>query len=158
MIFLLNLIFKILLLSSLSEAIVDRLRWNNSAIKQKNRKPLDQKIMKNYVDVVSEQLINTLVKFLKKLCQINMNIFEAHIYWNFSKVSSSITFAILKSTALKSDALKSDFFDFRSLEKLRQNIFAESFRQSVRRFFSRYLKNIQALKKKKTIQSTSFLN
>ena len=148
-----SLIFKILLLSLLNKTIVDELRWNNSAIKQKNRKSFNLKTLKNHIDVVFEQWINILIEFLKKLCQIGMNVFKFNLYWNSWKVFSSMIIATSEFAALKFN-----FFTFRSLKKFRQNIFIENFRRFVKRFFSRYLKNIRTFKKKKTIRSTSLLN
>ena len=51
-----------------------------AAMRRENNKFFKKKIIKNYIDIITERLINVFNDFLKKFKQIDMHVFEAHEY------------------------------------------------------------------------------
>ena len=112
MIFLTNAILKSLSLFSFSKIIVNQEIWTFSAMIRKNNRFFHEKIIKSYINIIIEKLINAFDKFVKKIKRINMTIFDINVYWN---VTSNISVAL--SSIFKSFMLISNFATFRSSEK-----------------------------------------
>ena len=51
-----------------------------AAMRRENNKFFKKKIIKNYINIITERLINVFDNFLKKLKQIDMHAFEIHEY------------------------------------------------------------------------------
>ena len=94
---------------------------------RENNRFFHEKIIKSYISMIIERLVNAFDEFVKKIKQINMTIFDINVYWNVT----SNTFVTSNST-FKSFILISGFATFRSFEEFDVNIRMRS--QSVERF------------------------
>ena len=127
MIFLTNAILRNLSLFSFNKIIVNQKIWTSSAMIQENNKFFHEKIIKSYINMIIEKLVNTFNEFVKKIKRIDITIFDINVYWN---VTSNIPVA--SSSTFNSFMLISDFATFRSFEKLDVDTRMRS--QSVERF------------------------
>ena len=149
MIFLTNAILKSLSLFSFSKIIVNQEIWTFSAMIRKNNKFFHEKIIKNYISIIIERLVNAFNEFVKRIKQIDITVFDINVYWNVTSNTS-----VASSSTFKSFMLISDFATFRLFKKLDVDIRMRS--QNVER-----LKRIaqQTLKKlnfkKSRIESSS---
>ena len=137
MIFLTNAILRSLLLFSFSKIIVSQEIWISFAMIQKNNRFFHEKIIKNYINMIIERLVNAFNKFVKKIKWIDMTVFDINVYWN---VTSNISVA--SSSTFKSFMLISDFATFRSSEKLdvdtrMRSQSAERFKRIVQQIFKK---------------------
>ena len=137
MIFLTNAVLKSLSLFSFSKIIMNQEIWTFSAMIRENNKFFHIKIIKNYINMSIERLVNAFNEFIKKIKQINMTIFDINVYWNVI----SNTF-VASSSTFKSFMLISDFATFRSFEKLDVDIRmrshnAERFKQIIQQIFKK---------------------
>ena len=112
-IFLISAILKSLLLSSFSKIIVNQEIWTSSTMIQKNNRFFYEKIIKSYISIIIERLVNAFDKFVKKIKRINMTIFDINVYWNVTLNTS-----VASSNTFKSFMLISDFATFQSFKKL----------------------------------------
>ena len=80
MIFLTSAILKSLSLFFFSKIIINQEIWTFSAIIQKNNKFFYKKIIKSYISMIIEKLVNTCNKFVKRIKQIDMTIFDINVY------------------------------------------------------------------------------
>ena len=80
MIFLTNAILRSLSLFSFSKIIVSQEIWTFSAMIQKNNRFFHEKIIKNYISIIIKKLVNAFNKFVKKIKQIDMTIFNVNVY------------------------------------------------------------------------------
>ena len=113
MIFLTSAILRSLSLFSFSKIIVNQKIWTSSTMIQENNKFFHEKIIKGYINMIIEKLVNTFDEFVKKIKRINITIFDINVYWN---VTSNIPVA--SSSTFNSFMLISDFAIFRLFEKL----------------------------------------
>ena len=112
MIFLTSAILKNLSLFSFSKIIVSQEIWIFSAIIRENNRFFHEKIIKSYINMIIERLVNTFNEFVNRIKRIDITIFDINIYWN---VTSNIF--VISSSTFKSFMLTSDFATFRSSEK-----------------------------------------
>ena len=113
MIFLTSAILRSLSLFSFSKIIMNQEIWTSSAMIRKNNRFFHEKIIKSYISMIIERLVNAFDEFVKRIKRINMIAFDINVYWNATPntpVASSSTF--------KSFMLISGFAAFRSSEKL----------------------------------------
>ena len=127
MILLINAILRSLSLSSFSKIIVSQETWTFSAMIRENNKFFHEKIIKGYISMIIERLVNVFDEFVNRIKRINMTIFDINVYWNVTSNSS-----VASSSTFKSFMLISDFATFRSFKKLDVDIRMRS--QSVERF------------------------
>ena len=80
MIFLTNVILRSLSLFSFNEIIMNWKTWTYSAIIQKNNKFFHLKIIKSYISMIIEKLVNVFNEFVKKIKRIDMTIFDINVY------------------------------------------------------------------------------
>ena len=80
MIFLTSAILKSLSLFSFSKIIVSQEIWTFPAMIRKNNKFFHEKIIKNYISMIIERLVNVFNEFVKKIKQIDMKIFDINVY------------------------------------------------------------------------------
>ena len=126
-IFLTSAILRNLLLLSFSKVIVNQKIWTFSAMIRKNNRFFHEKIIKSYISMTIERLVNAFDEFVNRIKQIDMTVFDINVYWNVTPntlVASSSTF--------KSFILISDFATFRSFKKFNADIRMRS--QSAERF------------------------
>ena len=116
-IFLTNAILKSLSLSSFSKIIVNQETWTFSAMIRENNRFFHEKIIKNYISMIIERLVNAFDEFVNRIKRIDMTVFDINVYWNVT----SNTF-VASSNTFKSFILISDFAIFRSSEKFKINI------------------------------------
>ena len=126
-IFLTSAILKSLSLFFFSKIIMSQKIWTFSAMIRKNNRFFYKKIIKNYISMIIEKLVNAFDEFVKKIKRIDITVFDINIYWN---VMSNTSVAL--SSTFKSFMLISDFAIFRSFEKLDVNTRMRS--QSAERF------------------------
>ena len=112
MIFLTSAILKSLSLSSFSKTIVSQEIWTFLTIIRKNNRFFHEKIIKNYINMIIEKLVNTFDEFVKRIKQIDITVFDINVYWN---VTSNTSVAL--NSTFKSFILISSFAAFRSSEK-----------------------------------------
>ena len=117
MIFLTSAILKSLSLFFFSKIIMSQKIWTFSTMIQENNKFFDEEIIKNYINMIIERLVNTFNEFVKKIKRIDMTIFNINVYWNVTSNTS-----VASSSIFKSFMLISDFATFRSFEKFNVNI------------------------------------
>ena len=79
---------------------------------RKNNRFFHEKIIKSYISMIIEKLVNAFNKFVKKIKQIDMTIFDINVYWNVTSNTS-----IVSNSTFKSFMLTSNFATFRSSEK-----------------------------------------
>ena len=112
MIFLINAILRSLSLFSFNKIIVSQEIWTFSAMIRENNKFFHEKIIKSYISIIIEKLVNVFNEFVKKIKQIDMTVFDINVYWNVTSNTS-----VASSSTFKSFMLISDFATFRSFEK-----------------------------------------
>ena len=112
MIFLTSAILKSLSLFSFNKIIVNQEIWTFSAMIRKNNKFFYKKIIKNYISMIIERLVNAFNKFVKRIKQIDMTIFDINVYWNVTSNTS-----VASSSIFKLFILISNFATFWSFEK-----------------------------------------
>ena len=117
MIFLTSAILKSLSLLSFNKIIMNQKIWTFSAMIRENNKFFHEKIIKNYISMIIERLVNTFNEFVKRIKQIDMTVFDINVYWN---VTSNIS--VVSSSTFKSFMLISGFATFRSFEKFNVDI------------------------------------
>ena len=127
MIFLTSAILINLSLLSFSKIIVNQKTWTSSAMIWENNKFFHKKIIKSYISMIIEKLINAFNEFVKKIKRIDMTVFDINVYWNITSNTS-----VALSNTFKSFILISDFATFQSFEKLDVDIRMRS--QSIERF------------------------
>ena len=127
MIFLTSAILKSLSLFSFSKIIVNPEIWTSSTIIRENNRFFHEKIIKNYISMIIERLVNAFNEFVKKIKQIDMKIFDINVYWNVTSNTS-----VASSSTFKSFILISGFATFRSSEKFNVDIRIRS--QNAERF------------------------
>ena len=127
MIFLTNAILRSLSLFSFSKIIVNQKIWTFSAMIRENNKFFHEKIIKSYISMIIEKLVNAFNEFVNKIKRINMTVFDINVYWN---VTSNTSVAL--NSTFKSFILISDFATFRSSEKF--NVDTRMRSQSAERF------------------------
>ena len=113
MIFLTNAVLKSLSLFSFNKIIVNQEIWTFSAMIQENNRFFYKKIIKSFISMIIERLVNVFNEFVKKIKQIDMTIFDINVYWNVTSNAS-----VVSNSTFKSFMLISDFAAFRSFEKL----------------------------------------
>ena len=113
MIFLTSAILKSLSLFSFNKIIVNQETWTFSAMIRKNNRFFHKKIIKSYISMIIERLVNAFNEFVKKIKQINITVFDTDVYWNVTSNTS-----IVSNSTFKSFMLISDFATFRSFEEL----------------------------------------
>ena len=94
---------------------------------RKNNRFFHEKIIKNYISMIIERLVNAFDEFVNKIKRIDMTVFDINVYWNVTSNTS-----VASSSTFKSFMLISGFATFRSFEKLNVDIRMRS--QSVERF------------------------
>ena len=113
MIFLTSAVLRSLSLSSFSKTIVSQEIWTSPAMIRENNKFFHEEIIKSYISMVIERLVNAFNEFVKRIKRTDMTVFDINVYWNVTPntpVASSSTF--------KSFMLTSSFAAFRSPEEL----------------------------------------
>ena len=80
MIFLTSAILKSLSLLSFSKIIVNQETWTFSAMIQENNRFFHRKIIKNYISMIIERLVNAFNEFVKRIKQIDMTVFDINVY------------------------------------------------------------------------------
>ena len=80
MIFLTSAILKSLSLFSFNKIIVNQETWTFSAMIRKNNRFFHEKIIKNYINMIIEKLVNAFDEFVKKIKRIDIIIFDINIY------------------------------------------------------------------------------
>ena len=113
MIFLTNAILKNLSLFSFSKIIVNQEIWTSSAMIRKNNRFFHEKIIKSYISMIIERLVNAFNEFVNRIKRIDMTVFDINVYWNVTSNTS-----VASSSTFKSFILISDFATFRSFKKL----------------------------------------
>ena len=113
MIFLTSAILRSLSLFSFSKIIVNQETWIFSAMIRKNNKFFHEKIIKSYISMITEKLVNAFNEFVNRIKQIDMTIFDINVYWNVTPNTS-----VASSSIFKSFMLILDFATFRSSEEL----------------------------------------
>ena len=116
-IFLTSAILRSLSLFSFSKIIVSQEIWTFSAMIRKNIRFFHEKIIKNYINMIIERLVNAFDEFMKKIKWIDMTIFDINVYRNVMPNTS-----VASSSTFKSFMLISDFATFRSYEKFNVDI------------------------------------
>ena len=113
MIFLTSAILKSLSLFSFSKIIVNQKTRTSSAMIRENNKFFHEKIIKNYISMIIERLVNAFDEFVNKIKRIDMTVFDINVYWNVTSNTS-----VASSSTFKSFMLILSFVAFRSFEKL----------------------------------------
>ena len=114
MLFLTSAILKSLSLSSCNKIIVNQETWTSFAIIGKNNRFFYEIIIKSYISMIIERLVNTFDEFVRRIKRINIKIFDINIYWNVTPNTS-----VALNSTFKSFILISDFTIFRSSEKFK---------------------------------------
>ena len=127
MIFLTNAVLRSLSLFSFSKIIVNQKIWTFSAMIRKNNRFFHEKIIKNYISMTIERLVNAFDEFVNKIKRIDMTAFNINVYWNVTSNTS-----VASSSTFKSFILILSFTTFRSFEKFDVDIRMRS--QSAKRF------------------------
>ena len=149
MIFLTSAILRSLSLFSFNRIIMNQKIWTSSAMIQKNNKFFHKTIIKSYISMIIERLVNAFNEFVKKIKRIDITIFDINVYWNVTPNTS-----VVSNSTFKSFMLILDFATFRSSEKLDVNIRMRS--QSVERFKQIVQQILEKLNLKKSrIESSS---
>ena len=117
MIFLTSAVLRSLSLSSFSKIIVNQEVWTSPAMIRENNRFFHEKIIKNYISMTTERLVNVFDEFVKRIKQIDIKIFDIKFYWNVTPNTS-----VALSSTFKSFMLISKFAAFRSLKKLETDI------------------------------------
>ena len=94
---------------------------------RENNKFFHEKIIKSYISMIIEKLVNAFDEFVKRIKQIDMTVFDINVYWNVTSNTS-----VASSNTFKSFMLISNFATFRSSEKFDVDTRMRS--QSVERF------------------------
>ena len=101
--------------------------WTFSAMIQENNNFFYKKIIKSYINMIIEKLVNAFDEFVKRIKQIDMTIFDINVYWN---VTSNTSVAL--SSTFKSFMLILNFVTFWSFEKF--NVDTRMRSQNIERF------------------------
>ena len=112
MIFLTSAVLRSLSLFSFNKIIVSQKIWTFFAMIWKNNRFFHKKIIKNYINMIIERLVNTFNEFVKRIKRIDMTVFDINVYWNVTPNTS-----VASSNTFKSFMLISGFAAFRSSEK-----------------------------------------
>ena len=112
MIFLTSAVLRNLSLLSFNKIIVNQKIWTFSAMIRENNRFFYKKIIKSYISMIIKKLVNVFNKFVKKIKQIDITIFDINVYWNVTSNTS-----VVSSNIFKSFMLILDFATFRSFEK-----------------------------------------
>ena len=94
---------------------------------RENNRFFHKKIIKSYISMIIERLVNAFDEFVKRIKQTDMKIFDINVYWNVTSNTS-----VASSDTFKSFMLISEFATFRSSEKFETDIRMRS--QSAERF------------------------
>ena len=94
---------------------------------RENNRFFVEKIIRSYINMIIKRLVNIFDKFVKKIKQIDMTIFDINVYWNVTSNTS-----VASSSTFKSFILISGFATFRSSEKFNVDIRMRS--QNAERF------------------------
>ena len=127
MIFLTSAILKSLSLFFFNKIIMNQEIWIFFAMIRKNNRFFHKEIIKNYISMIIEKLVNAFDKFVKKIKKIDMTIFDINVYWNIMSNTS-----IASNSTFKSFILISNFAIFRSFKNFDVDIRMRS--QNVERF------------------------
>ena len=79
-IFLTNAILKSLSLLSFSKIIVNQKTWTFSAMIRENNRFFHEKIIKSYISMIIERLVNAFDEFVNKIKRIDMTVFDINVY------------------------------------------------------------------------------
>ena len=116
---------------------------------RKNNKFFHEKIIKSYISMIIERLVNAFNEFVKKIKQIDMTVFDINVYWNITP-----NISVASSSTFKSFMLILDFATFRSSEEFNVDIRMRS--QSAERFKRIIQQTFEELNLKKSrIESSS---
>ena len=126
-IFLISAILRSLSLFSFNKIIVNQEVWISSAMIRKNNRFFHEKIIKSYISMIIEKLVNVFDEFVNRIKRIDITIFNINIYWNIMSNTS-----VASSSIFKLFMLISDFATFWSFEKFDIDIRMRS--QSAERF------------------------
>ena len=137
MIFLTSAILKSLSLLSFSKTIVSQEIWTFSAMIRENNRFFHEKIIKSYISMAIEKLVNAFNEFVNRIKRIDITVFDINVYWNVT----SNTF-VASSSTFKSFMLISGFTTFRSFKKLdvdtrMRSQSAERFRRITQQIFEK---------------------
>ena len=80
MIFLTSAILRSLSLLFFNKTIVSQEIWTFSAMIRKNNKFFYKKIIKSYISMIIERLVNAFNKFVKRIKRIDMTVFDINVY------------------------------------------------------------------------------
>ena len=116
MIFLTSAILRSLSLFSFSKTIVSQETWTFSAMIRKNNRFFHEEIIKSYISIIIERLVNAFNEFVNRIKRIDMTVFDINVYWNVTSNTS-----VASSSTFKSFMLISGFATFRSFEKFDVN-------------------------------------
>ena len=148
-IFLTSAILRSLSLFSFNKIIVNQEIWTFSAMIRKNNKFFYEKIIKSYISMTIEKLVNVFDEFVNKIKRIDMTVFNINVYWNVTSNTS-----VVSSSTFKSFMLISSFATFRSFEKLDVDTRMRS--QNVERFKRIAQQTLEKLNlKKPRVESSS---
>ena len=112
MIFLTSAILRNLSLFSFNKIIVNQETWTSSAMIRKNNRFFHEKIIKSYISMIIEKLVNAFDEFVNRIKRIDMTVFDINVYWNITPNTS-----VAPNSTFKSSVLISGFAAFRSSEK-----------------------------------------
>ena len=119
--FLTSAVLRNLSLLSFNKIIVNQKIWTSFTMIEKNNKFFHEKIIKNYISMIIERLVNAFNEFVKKIKRIDMTIFDIDVYWNVTLNTS-----VASSSTFKSFMLTSNFATFRLFEKFDVDIHMRS--------------------------------
>ena len=80
MIFLTSAILKSLSLLSFSKIIVSQETWTSPAVIRKNNRFFHEKIIKNYISMIIERLVNAFDEFVNRIKRIDITVFDINVY------------------------------------------------------------------------------
>ena len=126
-VFLTSTILRSLSLFSFNKIMMSQEIWTFSAMIQENNRFFYEKIIKSYISMIIEKLVNIFDEFVKRIKWIDMTIFNINVYWNVTSNTS-----VVSSSIFKLFMLILDFATFRSSEELNVDIRMRS--QSAERF------------------------
>ena len=84
---------------------------------RKNNRFFYEKIIKSYISIIIEKLVNAFNEFVKKIKRIDITIFDINVYWNVTSNTS-----VISNSTCKSFILISDFSAFRLFKELEIDI------------------------------------
>ena len=80
MIFLTSAILRSLSLFFFNKIIMNQKTWTFSAMIRENNKFFHEKIIKSYISMIIERLVNAFDEFVKKIKRIDMTVFDINVY------------------------------------------------------------------------------